>query len=129
MKTFSPIVRHYFTIGVKEATRVPVFYGTAKVHKGIVPDVPFRPIISQCGSLSALISTYIDVQLQPFTHHMPAYVKNSYDIITALNNLPELPPLPDFSPPMQPQCILPSAQMKENQLSPNTWKNIKRNIV
>ena len=59
--SFSPIVKNYFTHGLKNATRIPVFYGTAKVHKGVTPDVLFRPIISQCGSLSALVSTYIDV--------------------------------------------------------------------
>ena len=85
-------VKTYFTRGLLEATRIPVFYGTAKVHKPITPDVKFRPINSQCGSLSALVSTYLDVQLQPLTTSMPAYLKNSQDLLQSLQRLPTLPP-------------------------------------
>ena len=91
MQFFSPIVKKYFTLGIKTSTRIPVFYGTAKVHKSTVPHIKFRPINSQCGSLSALVSTYLDVILQPFTSSMPAYVEKSLDIITSLQSLPSLP--------------------------------------
>ena len=88
---FSPIVKKYFTQGIKEATRIPVFYGTAKVHKLKISHIRFRLVNSQCDSLSALVSTYIDVKLQPFTTSMPAYIKNSQDLIHSLLTLPTLP--------------------------------------
>ena len=88
---FSPITKNFFRHGIANAVRVPIFYGTAKVHKSTKPHVRFRPVTSQCGSLSAMISTFLDVQLQPFTAHMPAYIKNSFDILRHLHNISILP--------------------------------------
>ena len=37
--------------------------------------VPFRPVISQCGSLSAIASTYIDAKLQPNSRRSLLFLK------------------------------------------------------
>ena len=87
----SPFEIKYFQHHMKFSQRVPVFYGTPKIHKEELP-IPFRPIISQCGSLSAAISTYLDAKLQPLTNYMTAYIKNSTSVIHKLKKLKTLPP-------------------------------------
>ena len=71
--------------------RIPQFYGSPKVHKNILP-VPLRPVVSQCGSLLAVASTYIDYKLQPLTAKIPSYIKNSKHVIQQLQQLGTLPP-------------------------------------
>jgi hypothetical protein len=80
----------YFVKSLKEEHRIPQFYGMPKVHKNKFP-VPLRPVISQCGSLSAVISTFIDFKLQPFTKKVPSYIKNSTSLLNEIDQLPTLP--------------------------------------
>ena len=44
----------------KKTYRIPQFYGMPKVHKEDEPVLPFRPVISQCGSITAAISFFLD---------------------------------------------------------------------
>ena len=76
-----PYELKYFIHHIDHSKRTPVFYGSPKIHKNKKP-VPLRPIISQCGSLSAAISTYLDSKLQCLTHAIPTYVKNSYSVLS-----------------------------------------------
>jgi hypothetical protein len=80
----------YFVKSLRENHRIPQFYGMPKVHKNKIP-VPLRPVISQCGSLSAVISTFIDYKLQPFTQKVPSYIKNSTSLLNQIDKLPTLP--------------------------------------
>ena len=50
----------FFQRGCETRNRIPQIYGTAKVHKEYTTDVSFRPVNSQCGTLSAVVSIYID---------------------------------------------------------------------
>ena len=63
--------------------RTPQFYGMPKVHKNEFP-VPLRPVISQCGSLSAQFSTYVDYILQKLVSTVDSYLKNSIELIRQL---------------------------------------------
>ena len=56
----------YFNRGLAKNKRIPQFYGLPKVHKNKIP-MPFRPVVSQCGSVFSVISTFIDYILQTFT--------------------------------------------------------------
>ena len=60
-----------------------------KVHKG-TENLKFRPVVSQCGSISATISTFLDVKLQPLKFGVPSYIKDSRDLIHQLQQLPRL---------------------------------------
>ena len=71
--------------------RDPVFYGMSKVHKKKVP-VPLCPVVSQCGSLSAVASTYLEYRLQPLKNNVSSYIKNSYSLILKLHRLHRVPP-------------------------------------
>jgi hypothetical protein len=62
-----------------------------KVHKNKFP-VPFRPVISASGSISAKISTFIDVKLQPLTQYIPSYCRDSNSFLSDLRQLDALPP-------------------------------------
>ena len=51
----------YFTKNLLLGTyRTPKIYGMPKVHKNEVP-APLRPVVSQCGSLLSIASTYLDL--------------------------------------------------------------------
>jgi hypothetical protein len=81
----------YFIKSLKTTNhRIPQFYGMPKVHKNKIP-IPLRPVVSQCGSLSAIVSTYIDFKLQPFTKKLPSYTKNSTSLLNNIDRLPNLP--------------------------------------
>ena len=67
-----------------------LFYGMAKVHKNTFP-VPLRPVVSQCGTLSAIASIFIDYKLQPLKYEVASYIKDSYHLILKLLKLGRLP--------------------------------------
>ena len=55
--------REYFRKSFPMNKRVPQFYGMPKVHKNKLP-MPFRPVVSQCGSVFGVISIFADFKLQ-----------------------------------------------------------------
>jgi hypothetical protein len=58
------------------------FYGAPKAHKNKIPESA-RPVISQCGYLSAgVISIFIECQLQILTLEIPCYILNSSIYLT-----------------------------------------------
>jgi hypothetical protein len=90
-KSMPKVEHEYFNKCLMQPTRVPQFYGMPKVHKN-KKLMPFRPVISQYGSLSAFISTYIDHKLQSFTPSIPSYIKNSTSLLNKLDRIKQLPP-------------------------------------
>ena len=81
---------NYFTKSFKINGRVPQFYGMPKIHKGIIDGIKLRPVISQCGSISAIISTFLDYRLQYLKNNVPSYIKDSADLINQLKQLGNL---------------------------------------
>ena len=63
-------------------------YFLPKIHKkpeswsvpGLIP--PGRPIVSDCGSETYVISEYLDMYMNPLSHLHPSYVKDTYDFLT-----------------------------------------------
>jgi len=82
---------NYFIRSDLTTGRIPQLYGMPKVHKNKLP-VPFRPVISAVGSISAKISTFIDVKLQPLTKYIPSYCRDSNSFLSDLRQLDALPP-------------------------------------
>lgn len=63
-------------------------YGMPKVHKvSLNGKMPFRPVTSQCGSFSSIVSHYINYYLQKLVKLVPSYVKNSSAVLKRLNIL------------------------------------------
>ena len=80
----------HFLLKIPTKMRLPQFYGMPKIHKNKQP-LPFRPVISQCGSFIAFISKWLDCHLQPLVRHLPSYTKDSFDLLQTLDKLPQLP--------------------------------------
>ena len=79
--------RIYFERGLKTSDRFPQMYGMPKVHKVGKTPFPYRPIESQCGSVFALASTFIDFHLQAFIPTCPAYLRDSDAFLKRVSGL------------------------------------------
>ena len=77
----------FFERSYQTMNRIPQLYGNPKVHKNWTTQVPFRPVNSQCGSLSAAASKYVDYYLKKLLPFVPGYIKNSYKVILRLKNI------------------------------------------
>ena len=69
-----------------DSDRARVFYLLPKIHKPRDkwpnPDMPEgRPIVSDCGSESYRISSFIDSHTRPISKHHPSYLKDTYDFV------------------------------------------------
>ena len=63
--------------------RIPQIYGCPKVHKGTTSK---RPVVSCCGSLPQVFSTYVDFWLKRIVQSLlPSYMKNADTLIDKLN--------------------------------------------
>lgn len=88
--------KKYFDRSMTGDHRIPQFYGTPKVHKPMTPYVKLRPVSSQCGSITAVASVYVDAKLQPLSRKVPDYVLNSTTVLNALKKLNQLPSTAKF---------------------------------
>ena len=86
----SPEERDYFNKSFKKNKRHPQFYGMPKVHKNKIP-MPFRPVVSQCGSVFDVISIFADFKLQKLVDHIPSYILNSTSFLDEIDNLGPIP--------------------------------------
>ena len=76
----------YISRGFETCDRMPQFYGMPKVHKKPDPEIPFRPVTSQCGSFAAVISKVVDYYLQQMIVYVPSFVKNSRQVLQLLSD-------------------------------------------
>ena len=67
----------------------PVIYTLPKIHKRL-DSPPGRPIVSSIGSLTEKISTFVDSSLKPHVTALPAYVRDSMDMINTLKTIGDL---------------------------------------
>ena len=74
----------YFQRSLKLFHRLPVFYGLPKVHKS---PMTLRPVVSTCGSLLSIFSTWLDFKMKELLPLVKSYLKNSSSVITDLKNL------------------------------------------
>lgn len=61
----------------------PHFYHLPKVHKSLI-DPLGRPIVASTNSFTNGLSIYIDSCLQTLVNRLPAYIKNSSEVINVL---------------------------------------------
>ena len=67
------------------------------MHKPMIPHVKFRPVNSNCGSLAAVASKYVNYYLQKNIKFTPSYVNNSLHVIKKVTNLKTLRELTEVS--------------------------------
>ena len=68
----------------------PVMYTLPKIHKSLI-DPPGRPIVAQTNSLLAPLSEFVDSFIKPFVHALPAYIRDSTDLINKISCITDLP--------------------------------------
>ena len=61
-----------------------------KIHKTLY-DVPGRPVISNCGTLTEKASEFLDNQLKEVMQNGRSYIKDSNDFIKKIKHLKNIP--------------------------------------
>jgi len=74
----------YFQRSLQLFQKLPVFYGLPKVHKS---PMTLCPVVSTCGSLLSIFSTWLDFKIKELLPLVKSYLKNSSSVITDLKNL------------------------------------------
>ena len=80
----------YFTYEYKKARNFGKLHLLPKFHKRLF-DVPGRPVISNCGTLTEKCSEFLDHHLKKVMQNGWSYVKDSGDFIKKINNLDSIP--------------------------------------
>jgi len=62
----------YFERSLQLPLRLPVFYGLPKVHK---TPITLRPVVSSCGSLLSIFSTWLDYKMKDLLPMVKSYLK------------------------------------------------------
>ena len=75
----------YFTYEYKK-----VMYLLPKIHKRL-PDVPGRPVISNCGMATEKVSEFLDFQLKPVMQNGKSYIRDSGRSLEKIKNNITLP--------------------------------------
>ena len=65
--------------------KTPYFYHTPKIHKNPVCP-PGRPIVAAMESITSSLSQYVDLHLQPIVTSLPAYIRDSTQVLEILQN-------------------------------------------
>jgi len=69
----------------KSESRTALLYFLTKTHKS---PMALRPIVSQVGSATVNMATFLDQYLQPMIRELPAYLKDSTQFIREITALP-----------------------------------------
>jgi len=62
----------------------PKFYCLPKIHK---PDIPLRPIVASCGSITYHLAKHVAWLLRPLVGRTKHHIKNSLDLVHKLKEL------------------------------------------
>ncbi len=84
--------KEYLCHEPQEHARTPLFYTLPKIHKGITPFPPGRPIVSGNDSPTERISEFVDFFLQPCVPNIKSYIKDTTDFINKIEALGPIPP-------------------------------------
>ena len=80
----------YFTCNFKKATNLGKLYFLPKIRKRL-PNVPGRPVISNCGTPTEKVSEYLDFLLKPVMQDGWPYVKDTGDFLKKIKRLGKIP--------------------------------------
>ena len=72
----------------KNHPKTPKLYLRPKIHKEGKPD---RPVASSIKCHTAIISKYVEYQLQHIVKEIPSYVKYTQDFLKKLKKLKDIP--------------------------------------
>ena len=80
----------YFTYSFKKSTNLGKMYFLPKIHKWL-DNVPGRPVISNCGTLTEKASEFLDHHLKPLMQSAESYVKDTSDFLRKIKELEKVP--------------------------------------
>ena len=80
----------YFTYEYKNVSNLGKLYLFPKIHKRL-HNVPGRPVISNCGTLTEKASEFLDYHLKPIMQKGKSYIKDSGDFINKIKSLKNIP--------------------------------------
>ena len=70
--------------------KFPMFYLLPKIHKRL-NNVPGRPVTSNCGYYTEIISAFLGFHLQPLVLTVKSYIKDTNEFFNKLCSWPKLP--------------------------------------
>ena len=79
-----------YLLGKHHKYKLGRFYLLPKIHKRLV-NVPGRPVISDCGTVTEKISEFVDFHLQPIVVDFPHVIKDTNDFLWRLRDLGDIP--------------------------------------
>ena len=85
-KRISPGECTYFSYNFKTSTNLGKLYFQPKIHKRLY-DVPGRPVISNCDTLTEKVSEYLDYHLKPIMRSAKSYIRDTSDFLKRLKEL------------------------------------------
>ena len=62
----------------------PKFYGLPKIHK---PDIPLRPIVSSCGSVTYGVARELGKILKPLVGKSPHHINSTQDFVEQVKHI------------------------------------------
>ena len=62
----------------------PKFYGLPKIHK---PDIPLRPIVSSCGSVTYGVAKELAKILKPLVGKSPHHINSTQDFVEQVKHI------------------------------------------
>ena len=65
-------------------TRIPLFYGTVKIHK---TDLPLRPVVSTIGSATYNIAKFVNRALTQYVRMSPSFIENTPHFIEEIESM------------------------------------------
>ena len=80
----------HFTVDFKKATNLDKLYLLPKIHKPLF-EVPSRPVISNCGTSTEVVSEFLNSELKSVMQDGWSYIKDSGDFIKKLKNIDPIP--------------------------------------
>ena len=75
------ITKHEFNAMLADDKMPGKFYSNFKVHK---PDIPVRPILSTCGSLTEGLATYVEHHISPIANTHDTYLQDTPDFLRTI---------------------------------------------
>ena len=87
--------RTFFQRNFEQKHRIPVFYGTPKIHKSKMANGLYktRPVVAKVGSFIEIASKFCDHYLEKLIPFVKTYLKDSFELLDDLSKIPQpLPP-------------------------------------
>ena len=81
---------YYYNYKYKKTCNLGKLYLLPKIHKRLY-NAPGRPVISNCGTPTEIVSEFLNSQLKPIMQRSWSYIKDSGDFIDKIRGIRNIP--------------------------------------